>query len=206
MSGVWKTARGADADRQRFPAACGRLYKEESQHELTAYCLRLTAILMFRKTLTILSLIGLLLSVGAWGASYLYPISYDSDSCLVSNCAGAYVVDCYDEGEGSNEGSHVFEWDDYHKPANFGYGSWSRPLFRRYNSGEDWSCFVVVPHWIPILILSSLFGIFYLPLRRRRKRKKLGLCVKCGYDLRASKDRCPECGTKFPNQCDTQSP
>ncbi len=63
---MWETVWGADADRQRFPAACGRLYKEESQHALTAYCSRLTAILMFRKTLTILSLIGLLLSVGLW--------------------------------------------------------------------------------------------------------------------------------------------
>jgi hypothetical protein len=54
---------------------------------------------------------------------------------------------------------------------------------------------VVVPYWMIVvvtLLLPLRAGVTGLRLRRRRRR---GLCLACGYDLRGTTDRCPECGT-----------
>ncbi len=56
------------------------------------------------------------------------------------------------------------------------------------------------PHWAPMLAAAVLPAVGITRARRRQRRKRLGLCLKCGYDLRGSKERCPECGTAIPAQ------
>jgi len=56
---------------------------------------------------------------------------------------------------------------------------------------------IFFPLWLPAILfaIAPTYWFLVAPHRRRAKRRKLGLCPTCGYDLRASPDRCPECGT-----------
>jgi hypothetical protein len=53
-----------------------------------------------------------------------------------------------------------------------------------------------VPHWLLAALAGALPAGRFLSRRRRRRaaRAAAGLCPGCGYDLRATPQRCPECG------------
>ena len=53
---------------------------------------------------------------------------------------------------------------------------------------------LMVPYWALIVLLAilPLGGLRGLIIRRRRRRR--GQCLVCGYDLSHSQGRCPECG------------
>jgi hypothetical protein len=61
--------------------------------------------------------------------------------------------------------------------------------------------YVALPDWVVVILLGILPFLTGARIRHRKQqqsRLQRGLCTACGYDLRATPDRCPECGT-VPN-------
>jgi len=58
---------------------------------------------------------------------------------------------------------------------------------------------IVVPLWLPILLAAAPPSLFAASVLRRRRRIQMKRCALCGYDLRMTPDRCPECG-EMPTQ------
>jgi hypothetical protein len=70
-----------------------------------------------------------------------------------------------------------------------------------------WVRLLIVPYWLVILVLALPLPVFAVRWVCRRRRSRAGLCASCGYDLRASPGRCPECGAEpRPRAPATQPP
>jgi hypothetical protein len=56
--------------------------------------------------------------------------------------------------------------------------------------------FVLIPLWLPLVLAIPfpLWRLVNLPQRRQRRLLLAGQCLGCGYDLRETPERCPECG------------
>jgi hypothetical protein len=114
----------------------------------------------------------------------------------------------------SLSGGAPFHWSDEPESASLSlnYSAWHNVIvvhdvrFAGFGHARYFSGTLRVETWlqfIPLWFLAALFALaptysLLGPRRRQQQRRKLGLCERCGYDLRATPERCPECGTARP--------
>jgi hypothetical protein len=68
-----------------------------------------------------------------------------------------------------------------------------------YNGTKTLESFIRFPCWLAAIVFLLLPTFWMGAAVGQRSRTRRGCCSRCGYDLRASKDRCPECGTPVPS-------
>jgi hypothetical protein len=76
----------------------------------------------------------------------------------------------------------------------FGFGVSHEDHLTKSRHDEYWT--LSLPAWFVMLLCAILPAIWFGRQRRSARRRHQGLCPTCGYDLRATPDRCPECGTQ----------
>ena len=97
-----------------------------------------------------------------------------------------------------------FEVRDYRDPVPFDLYRARRIAGFHWSSGHvdhgDWNATrryltVIIPDWAVFAMMCLLSTASFYGWSHQRKQYSIGLCCKCGYDLRATPNRCPECGT-----------
>lgn len=89
-------------------------------------------------------------------------------------------------------------------------GWWNRIGFHFNVDGNDATAFsshaLTIPLWLPTLLTAAVLIPQYFAIVRRSRRRGQGRCEQCGYDLRGSIDRCPECGRPKQTKTPTRVP
>jgi hypothetical protein len=90
------------------------------------------------------------------------------------------------------------------EPTRFGFAnfhrasSWGQGAGTNFQRVTDTNTQLSFPLWMLALLLALPTVGRLVAGARRRKRRARGLCPSCGYDLRATPGRCPECGAASP--------
>jgi hypothetical protein len=93
--------------------------------------------------------------------------------------------------------AYLRDWDHLTNHRTLGVRWGVRVDVYRSSYGPAWTetHHVLVLPYIFLLAAAALFPTIWIYRSLRgRHRAAIGCCLACGYDLRATPDRCPECG------------
>lgn len=86
-------------------------------------------------------------------------------------------------------------------PQSFGSWLWWDHYLDQQPAGSVECWRLAVRPWllVPVFLIPPLTWVrAFVQRHRLHRRLARGLCATCGYDLRASHERCPECGAPIP--------
>lgn len=156
-----------------------------------------------RKALTIVSVVGFVVSMGLWAFSYWGFGFFIAKACSNDSFSVSYCYVC--DGEllleiDTRSVAQEWHWQVIWLSSEDVAGNGCRgnfkwlPRFRVVGTSHA----VYVPSYLPVVLFGAWALWQLTPYSRQRGRRRLGLCTNCGYDCRSSTDRCPECGTPIP--------
>lgn len=91
-----------------------------------------------------------------------------------------------------------WEWKEaFHRPYGTYLGFLAQSEEYPFGDGRQKRIALEMPYWFLVLLSAPPWLLPLVRWLRVRIRAEKGLCVHCGYDLRATPDRCPECGAPY---------
>jgi hypothetical protein len=175
---------------------------------------------VIRRLHNLLAVVALGICLLGWGYSCCraYQVAYWGVRCrvIVLLDSGHLLCEVVRHPPETGDDPNWPRWYPGSAPAG-GFGSlanWSQPpgWYQRLGFAMEWnradnfpsSPNIVLPARryllsIPLWLPAALFALPLVASWRRRRRARLdregNRCAICGYDLRATPERCPECGT-----------
>jgi hypothetical protein len=152
------------------------------------------------RALTIALLVLSLLCAGAWVASFFFVIGHSTTTVGVWTGFGCGGGGVWGYSEPIPQGIPMPRiptgWQ-----SRFFTPHWRElyflPRVSLHSPPNNQLSHIYIPLWIFAVVFAAfpLYRIRRLLRTYRSGQQRRGLCMKCGYDLRATPDRCPECGS-----------